>query len=150
MFNRYINSIKQNYKHLLVGLCGFGLCCPCLADVFDNFNAHIEITPIRFMDNQALFETAQLRREGRICNERLLMNSRWLLQDDHNTWSGSGAIRKLLQSSFSYVWNAGKESRTVSSIAINANADASEGWLWPNYGVSVSEDEAHLKVKLNF
>ncbi|SMF08998.1 hypothetical protein SAMN02745866_00663 [Alteromonadaceae bacterium Bs31] len=154
MATKFLAALAICRTKLAIALCGLGLCCPCFAEFWSDQNkpyyrdnSRLEVLPIRLMDNETLFKSAQQQRDGRMCDHKRLLNSQWLLQNDRNTWSGGSAVGKVFRTGFNRFWSAHKGSKKGSVQSYFFDQDMT---YLGNYAFGASEDKVYVGVKFDF
>ncbi len=139
---------------LAVALCSLGLCCPCLAEFWSDQNKpyhrdtyRLNLLPIQLMDDETLMQAAKHQRDGRMLGHVRLLNSQWLLQNDHNTWSGGSAIAKVLRTGFREFWHTQNQSTAQEPVFSLLEHDMT---YLGNYAIGASDDKVYVGVKFEF
>jgi|GEM_PF-1354403 len=64
----------------------------------------LNILPTQLMDDKTLFLAAEAQRDSKMSPENRLLNSRWLMQSQENTYLGTAALRTVLRMSMRNAW----------------------------------------------
>lgn len=154
MLTSFSQGIRFCCTRLAMALCGLGICCPCLAELWsdetDAFrpNQRYEILPVSMMDDESLLASAAVRRNQRMCDSHRLLNNYWLAQNERNTWSGGSAVGRILKLGFRDFWYSHYQSG--SQLSYSPQEEEDELSYWGKYAVDLSGDRLLVGVRFHF
>lgn len=132
----------------------------CYADQFSNeldslgISQHscktIPVTPIRLMDTETLFRSADAERDTRMSLAQKLLNNRWLAGNSNNTYSGGSALGKYLRMSFREYLRSQKPTyvgRPLEQKKANIYAEFTD---IDNYELRITEEKVKFEFEYNF
>ncbi|WP_139309718.1 hypothetical protein [Teredinibacter haidensis] len=100
------------------------------------------------MDDEALIHSAQMRRDTSMTNQVRLLNSQWLLQDQHNTWSGNKAVSKFLKIGLKRFISV--RYKMQNNLVEQPENNDFETSIWNTYSLEVSGNKVMLGMKFQF
>lgn len=157
---QYVNSLTGIWQKLVCAISCLSILFPCLSnanplgDTF-SWNAgeyqrdiRMDILPTSMMDDETLFYAAEQVRSGKMCTAQRLINNRWLIESEQNTYSGDEALNKVLKMTLLKLWHL----KTRSGIT-PSNLDNEEPLsltTFDNYHLRLSGGGVKLSLKLRF
>ncbi|WP_052692047.1 hypothetical protein [Teredinibacter purpureus] len=156
MISTFLKGLKLCCTKLALALCGLGICCPCLADFWDddkdnvhseNQRTQIEILSVHMMDDEALFASAQVRRDSSMNREMRILNSQWLVQSEFNTWSGNKAVTKILKTGFTHFLTRRAQ---MQSNLMEQPLTGDITNVWQDYTLELSGERIRLGMTFKF
>lgn len=113
-------------------------------------NIQMNILPTRMMDDETLFLAAETAREQHMCAAQRLLNNRWLIENDQNTYSGEKAVSKILKMTVLQLWHL-KTGNTLAPQTLSDDNDAPLSLTaFDNYNLNLSGGGLQLSLKLRF
>lgn len=144
-------------------LCATGcifLLFPCLSNanpLGDTFSwkageyqrdIRMDLIPTSMMDDETLFLAAEQVRDGRMCPAQRLINNRWLIESDQNTYSGDEALSKVFKMTLLKLWHL-KTGNSLTPSNIEQEQPLSLT-AFDNYNLKLSGGGLKLSLKLRF
>ncbi len=118
--------------------------------IYQNTYRSMPIIPIRLMDNETLFLSAEAEKDTRMSFAQKLINNRWLAGNSRNTYSGGAALGKYLRMNLRNYWENRKHSSLKKSNAARKPNKYSEFTNIQNYDLRVSDERIKLEFEYKF
>ena len=122
----------------------------------DNNFQNLELVPIRLMDNASLFLAAQAELDTVMSHSHKVMNNQWLASNQHNTYSGIRAIRKLFSRGARNLVRMSRAQAASQYTVLNKRPKMRKNFKTPeifkirNYDIAVSGNRVFLKFEQRF